>query len=107
MKKDGVHLTVTAAARGIAKIRLTSATKDVTVLEINVTTAAGPLHYKIKKMLEDIAEVEVKLVDDTITIDGIITKTGDWNTKDKLLQQLQSEIKNLELYGHMVPRLFP
>ena len=101
VKKDGVHLTVTAAARGIAKIRLTSATKDVTVLEINVTTAAGPLHYKIKKMLEDIAEVEVELVDDTITISGIITKTGDWNTKEKLLQQLQSEIKNLESQGGM------
>lgn len=101
VKKDGVHLTVTAAARGIAKIRLTSATKDVTVLEINVTTAAGPLHYKIKKMLEDIAEVEVELVDDTITISGRITKTGDWNTKKKLLQQLQSEIKNLESQGGM------
>lgn len=101
VKKDGVHLTVTAAARGIAKIRLTSATKDVTVLEINVTTAAGPLHYKIKKMLEDIAEVEVELVDDTITISGIITKTGDWNTKEKLLQQLQSEIKNLLSQGGM------
>lgn len=102
VKKDGVHLTVTAAARGIAKIRLTSATKDEAVLEINVTTAAGPLHYKIKKMLEDIAEVEVKLVDDTITIDGIITKTGDWNTKNELLQQLQSEIQNLESQGGMV-----
>lgn len=102
VKKDGVHLTVTAAARGIAKIRLTSATKDEAVLEINVTTAAGPLHYTIKKMLEDIAEVEVKLVDDTITIDGIITKTGDWNTKNELLQQLQSEIQNLESQGGMV-----
>ena len=101
VKKDGVHLTVTAAARGIAKIRLTSATKDVAVLEINVTTAAGPLHYKIKKMLEDIAEVEVELVDDTITISGRITKTGDWNTKEKLLQQLQSEIKNLLSQGGM------
>lgn len=101
VKKDGVHLTVTAAARGIAKIRLTSATKDVTVLEINVTTAAGPLHYKIKKMLEDIAEVEVTLVDDTIRISGRITKTGDWNTKNELLQQLQSEIQNLRSQGGM------
>ena len=101
VKKDGVHLTVTAAARGIAKIRLTSATKDVTFLEINVTTAAGPLHYKIKKMLEDIAEVEVELVDDTIRISGIITKTGDWNTKDERLQQLQSEIQNLRSQGGM------
>lgn len=105
VKKDGVHLTVTAAAtaaaRGIAKIRLTSATKDETVLEINVTTAAGPLHYKIKKMLEDIAEVEVKLVDDTIRISGRITKTGDWNTKNELLQQLQSKIQNLRSQGGM------
>lgn len=101
VKKDGVHLTVTAAARGIAKIRLTSATKDVAVLEINVTTAAGPLHYKIKKMLEDIAEVEVELVDDTIRISGIITKTGDWNTMNERLQQLQSEIQNLRSQGGM------
>lgn len=101
VKKDGVHLTVTAAARGIAKIRLTSATKDVAVLEINVTTAAGPLHYKIKKKLEDIAEVEVELVDDTITISGRITKTGDWNTKKERLQQLQSEIQNLRAQGGM------
>lgn len=101
VKKDGHHLYVTAAARGTAKIRLTSPTKDVTVLKINVTTAAGPLQYKIKKMLEDIAEAEVTLVNDTIRISGRITKTGDWNTKEELLQQLQNEIQNLRSQGGM------